>query len=608
MEINVRVGKNIEKEKKSMLKRLRKKILILISMLLMVGMLSAGEVHATTYTDDYNLKAAAATQNGQQQMLTSGSRNVYLNLVCPSGTGIVTNRYNVTFTWATTPTSANWSTRSTTRYQLNLGISKTSGTGPQSAGLATTYAVTDVPNNFYGLGSATTMNAIQIPLKITIPAGMHYASDTIVKGATKLKNGNPYSMGWTATTTSAYKVSSAPTALNATSMINNTTANKTVNMYWASWHSNFGIITRENFADNKQYWMYTSSRRAEHTITFARNKYTVKYNGNGSTGGSTARSSHEYGLGSTLTENGFTKSGYAFTGWNTKADGSGTDYTDKQSVTNLTAVHDGEVELFAQWEPCDYTITYSGLRNDDTVGTLPTHADYNQTITIPNPKRTGSIFRGWNITGMDGCTHFYGSEKTTTTELSNIKATTFKNLRETDGTVNFEAAWIETTGEAYAVLNSAGKFTFFRSENNYDNNTTGTFTDIDGNSYSGRVFSDFESLSANGENNVQWLDYRRDIRTVTMAQSVFPVDMSWWFYDCPNAVNIDLSKIVPNDTKKVVGAFQGCRNLKKLNIKTLTSPQLTSMDGMIYGLDSLQRICLGNNFRFTRTAWDEMVI
>ena len=49
------------------------------------------------------------------------------------------------------------------------------------------------------------------------------------------------------------------------------------------------------------------------------NTYTVKYNGNNNTGGSTASSSHTYDTAKALTTNGFTRTGYTFTGWSTSA-------------------------------------------------------------------------------------------------------------------------------------------------------------------------------------------------------------------------------------------------------------------------------------------------
>ena len=101
---------------------------------------------------------------------------------------------------------------------------------------------------------------------------------------------------------------------------------------------------------------------ADKTITlyvnWIPNTYTVTYNGNGNTGGSTANSSHTYGTAKALTANGFTRTGYSFKGWNTKPDGSGTAYTNSQSVSNLTATNGGTVTLYAQWTPYTMTLKY----------------------------------------------------------------------------------------------------------------------------------------------------------------------------------------------------------------------------------------------------------
>ena len=73
---------------------------------------------------------------------------------------------------------------------------------------------------------------------------------------------------------------------------------------------------------------------ANHTIsvTFAPITYTIKYNGNGATSGSTANSSHTYDEEKELTPNGFSRTGYNFAGWATK---------DAIAATNATAVTNG---------------------------------------------------------------------------------------------------------------------------------------------------------------------------------------------------------------------------------------------------------------------------
>ena len=81
------------------------------------------------------------------------------------------------------------------------------------------------------------------------------------------------------------------------------------------------------------------------------NTYTVVYNGNTNTGGSTSSSTHTYGVSKALTKNGFIKTNYAFTGWATSASGNVV-YTDEEVVKNLTTTQNGTVSLFAKWSQC----------------------------------------------------------------------------------------------------------------------------------------------------------------------------------------------------------------------------------------------------------------
>jgi len=81
----------------------------------------------------------------------------------------------------------------------------------------------------------------------------------------------------------------------------------------------------------------------------------ITYNGNGATGGSTAETSFTYGNTASVRSNGFTRTNYSFTGWNTKADGSGTPYAagaSYKAAANLT--------LYAQWKLEGYTLKWTG--------------------------------------------------------------------------------------------------------------------------------------------------------------------------------------------------------------------------------------------------------
>ncbi|WP_270296186.1 InlB B-repeat-containing protein [Bifidobacterium adolescentis] len=76
--------------------------------------------------------------------------------------------------------------------------------------------------------------------------------------------------------------------------------------------------------------------------------YKIRFDANGGTG-TMADQNHTYDRRQTLTANAFAREGYRFTGWNTRGDGKGKAFTDKQTVTNLLT-HDGAVGvLYAQW-------------------------------------------------------------------------------------------------------------------------------------------------------------------------------------------------------------------------------------------------------------------
>lgn len=121
--------------------------------------------------------------------------------------------------------------------------------------------------------------------------------------------------------------------------------------HWNNWTGTYTLATKST-----SFTMPTSNVTL--TANAIANTYTVVYNGNGNTGGSTANSTHTYDVAKNLTANGYTKTGYYFAGWNTAANGSGTSYADKQSVINLTAVNGGTVTLYAQWKPYTLTINY----------------------------------------------------------------------------------------------------------------------------------------------------------------------------------------------------------------------------------------------------------
>ena len=131
-------------------------------------------------------------------------------------------------------------------------------------------------------------------------------------------------------------------------------------------------------------------------IALTPKSYTVTYNGNGATSGSTASSSHTCASSKNLTKNGYVRDGYKFLGWSTSQNGS-VQYSDEQSVSNLTTTNGATVNLYAQWKQLGYEIDYDG-NGADGGSTTTQYATYNQRTTLNKngSYKKGYKFKEWN--------------------------------------------------------------------------------------------------------------------------------------------------------------------------------------------------------------------
>lgn len=101
--------------------------------------------------------------------------------------------------------------------------------------------------------------------------------------------------------------------------------------------------------------------------------YTVTYNANGGTG-TVPTDSHEYHSGGEVTvmgDNGLSRRGYNFTGWNTEKDGTGDTYVenDKFNITEDTT-------LYAQWEAKEYSYTVKYYKDSELLDTVTSDVTY----------------------------------------------------------------------------------------------------------------------------------------------------------------------------------------------------------------------------------------
>ena len=129
---------------------------------------------------------------------------------------------------------------------------------------------------------------------------------------------------------------------------------------------------------------------------WSKNRYKVRYKGNKATSGSMNNiMTCNYGSKYTLASNKFKRTDYIFTGWNTRADGSGKSYANRATIKNLTAKNNATITLYAQWKKKSYQINYElngGMMLDENPTTY--YAD-TKTFQLKAPAREGYTFGGW---------------------------------------------------------------------------------------------------------------------------------------------------------------------------------------------------------------------
>ncbi|PWW01251.1 putative repeat protein (TIGR02543 family) [Paenibacillus cellulosilyticus] len=144
---------------------------------------------------------------------------------------------------------------------------------------------------------------------------------------------------------------------------------------------------------------FTFSGGADQTLTITISdttlpSYTVTYSGNGSTGGSVPTDSGFYEQGVSVLVSGnpgsLSKTGYTFAGWNTQADGNGTNYSAGATVTIGTA----NVTLYAKWisNIADLSdLTLSGNTLNPTFDAATTSYTVNVTTSMSSITVTATV-------------------------------------------------------------------------------------------------------------------------------------------------------------------------------------------------------------------------
>lgn len=290
----------------------------------------------------------------------------------------------------------------------------------------------------------------------TITSAANCKAPTTTYTATFYANGGTFSDGSTTWTKTVYDG-----ATNYYSQMGIPTLTKS-GCTADGWHdgSPTGTVYRQYFGTNGNQSFYanwncsSSGGETGGGETPTPTTYTVKYDANGGTG-APSNQTKKQGESLTISTAKPTKTGYTFTSWNTKKDGTGTKYDIGASYTT-----DSDVTLYAQYK--ENTITYT-VKYDANGGT---GAPSNQTktkgkelvLSTTVPTKEGYKFVNWN-TKKDGTGTSYNAGSKYTTEASVTLYAQYEkelNEEETKYTITFYTN-DGTTEKSTKVVNKGDK-------------------------------------------------------------------------------------------------------------------------------------------------------
>jgi uncharacterized repeat protein (TIGR02543 family) len=194
-------------------------------------------------------------------------------------------------------------------------------------------------------------------------------------------------------------------------------------------------------------------------------------------GGSTAPTTQTgvQGTTATVTSTTPTKSGYTFVGWNTAANGTGTDYLAGSTYTFTS----GSVTIYARWTPVLYTLTYNGNGATGVPAAGSAAGGQSLTLSTAYPTRTGYTCTAWSSspTGTPTVSSPYTMPSANTTLYAVCAANTYTVAYNLNGgsTGSISTATGVTYLSSYTT-SSGGNF----AKSNYDLVGWTTSVDVNG--------------------------------------------------------------------------------------------------------------------------------
>ena len=198
---------------------------------------------------------------------------------------------------------------------------------------------------------------------------------------------------------------------------------------FAGWTLEDGTkVYNSSVAGESDHTLYATWTPITYTVVFDKN------DGDGTMDGMT----FTYDVAKQLTSNSFARTNYRFTGWNTKANGSGTSYSDGASVSNLTATQGETVTLYAQWEAVSY-VSFNANGGSGTMSNMTLYANTAQNLTANSFTKTGYTFVGWNTKANGSGTSYSDGASVTSLTSAGEEITLYAQWTPITYTVVFDA-------------------------------------------------------------------------------------------------------------------------------------------------------------------------
>ena len=233
--------------------------------------------------------------------------------------------------------------------------------------------------------------------------------------------------------------------------------------FWQINNASGQKVTDVNESSSTIIWVDTTAPYTAQA-QWRQNTFTLRYNGNQNTSGSTENTVSLYNTSATVASNGFSRSGYFFAGWSTSSSGS-VEYQPGASIAHPTA--ETLTDLYAIWTGWQYTLSYNMNTSVGGGGsTNSTSARYPTAVTVANNgfTKTGYSFAGWATSASNPVSYSGGTTYANPVGTNNGSAILYAKWNAVTYTVSYNVNAIVGDITSGSISNSSptydSSFTF----------------------------------------------------------------------------------------------------------------------------------------------------